>query len=203
MIEKAWGRPIDALETLSVRRPVEDPLLRSAMHIRSSLVVSNNAVTVHKDRLHALTRSGHVPAFYDLDRITSSAVALRVAQAESRTALQAISHVIEAREASVTADRAPALRLAQAAVARSAHAPRALGQPANQPAPSADVGRCRPDGGLDRAPTVTGYSASSSRWASPNREPTARANSSTVSSTRRPSAIRCSTTASPSRCPSA
>ncbi|MEU0112824.1 hypothetical protein ABZ137_03625 [Streptomyces bobili] len=106
------------------------------MHIRSSLVVSNNAVAVHQDRLHALTRSGHVPAFYDLDRITSSAIALRVAQAESRTALQAISHVIEAREASVTADRAPALRLAQAAVAPL----RALGQPPDQPAPSATVG---------------------------------------------------------------
>ncbi|MDX3775970.1 hypothetical protein [Streptomyces europaeiscabiei] len=105
MIEKAWGRPIDALETLAVRRPVEDSLLRSAMHIRSSLVVSNNAVAVHQDRLHALTRSGHVPAFYGLDRITSSAVALRVAQAESRTALQAINHVIEAREASVTGHR--------------------------------------------------------------------------------------------------
>ncbi|MFD7052678.1 hypothetical protein ACFWBS_04725 [Streptomyces mirabilis] len=140
MIEKAWSRPIDALETLAVRGPVEDPLLRSAMHIRSSLVISNNAVAVHQDRLHALTRSGHVPALYDLDRITSSAVALRVAQAESRTALQAISHVVGAREASVTADRAPALRLAQTAAARSAHAPRALGQPPDQPALSAAVG---------------------------------------------------------------
>ncbi|MEU9155717.1 hypothetical protein AB0D59_35500 [Streptomyces sp. NPDC048417] len=140
MIEKAWGRPIDVLETLAVRRPVEDPLLRSAMHIRSSLVVSNNAVAVHQDRLHALTRPGHVPAFYDQERITSSAVDLRVAQAESRTALQAISHVIEARDAAVTADRAPALRLAQAAVARSAHAPRDLGQPPDQPAPSTAVG---------------------------------------------------------------
>ncbi|MFB7109158.1 hypothetical protein [Streptomyces sp. NPDC056291] len=140
VIEKAWGRPIDVLETLAVRRPVEDPLLRSAMHIRSSLVVSINAVAVHQDRLHALTRPGHVPAFYDLERITNSAMDLRVAQAESRTALQAISHVIEAREAAVTADQAPSLRLAQAAVARSAHAPRALGQPPDQPAPSAVVG---------------------------------------------------------------
>ncbi|WP_328509580.1 hypothetical protein OG981_19040 [Streptomyces mirabilis] len=139
MIEKAWGRPIDALETLAVRRPVEDPLLRSAMHIRSGLVVSNNAVAVHQDRLHALTRSGHVPAFYDLDRITSSAVNLRVVLAESRTALQAISRVIEAREAAATADRTPAVRLAQAAVARSAHTPRTLGQPPDQPAPSATV----------------------------------------------------------------
>ncbi|MGW0885620.1 hypothetical protein [Streptomyces sp. NPDC002671] len=140
LIEKAWGRPIDVLETLAVRRPVEDPLLRSAMHIRSSLVVSNNAVAVHQDRLHALTRPGHVPAFYDLERITSSAVDLRVAQTESRIALQAISHVIEAREAAVTADQAPSLSLAQAAVARSAHAPRALGQPPDQPAQSAAVG---------------------------------------------------------------
>ena len=99
----------------------------------------NNAVAVHQDRLHALTRPGHEPAFYDLERITSSAVGLRVAQAESRTALQAISHVIEAREAAVTADRTPSLSLAQAAVARSAHAPRALGQPPDQPAPSAAV----------------------------------------------------------------
>ncbi|MGJ5804972.1 hypothetical protein ACSCB1_38635 [Streptomyces europaeiscabiei] len=140
MIEKAWGRPIDALETLAVRRPVEDPLLRSAMHIRSALVVSNNAVAVHQDRLHALTRSGHVPAFYDVERITNSATNLRVALAESRIALQAISHVIEAREVAATADRAPAVRLAQAAVARSAHAPRALGQPPDQPAPSAAAG---------------------------------------------------------------
>lgn len=140
MIEKAWGRPIDALESLAVRRPVEDPLLRSAMHIRSALVVSNNAVAVHQDRLHALTRSGHVPAFYDVERITNSAANLRVALAESRTALQAISHVVEAREAAATADRSPAVRLAQAAVARSAHAPRALGQPPDQPAPSAAAG---------------------------------------------------------------
>lgn len=140
LIENAWDRPIDALETLAVRRPAEDPLLRAAMHIRSVLVVSNNAVAVHQDRLQALTRSGRVPAFYDVERITSSAVNLRVALAESRTALQAISRVIKAREAATTADRTPAVRLAQAAVARSAHAPHALGQPPDQPAPSATVG---------------------------------------------------------------
>lgn len=140
MIEKAWGRPIEALESLAVRRPSDDPLLRSAMHIRSTLVITDNAVAVHHGRLHALTRPGHVPAFYDLERITSSAADLRVAQAESRTSLQAISHVIEAREAAATAVRAPAVRLAQAAVARSGHAPRVLGQSPDQPAPSAAVG---------------------------------------------------------------
>ncbi|MFD4944639.1 hypothetical protein ACFWNT_19425 [Streptomyces sp. NPDC058409] len=140
MIEKAWGRPIEALESLAVRRPSDDPLLRSAMHIRSALVITDNAVAVHQNRLHAHTRPGHVPAFYDLERITSSAADLRVAQAESRTSLQAISHVIEAREAAGTADRAPAVRLAQAAVARSGHAPHSLGQAPDQPAPSVAVG---------------------------------------------------------------
>ncbi|RPK48706.1 hypothetical protein EES39_09280 [Streptomyces sp. ADI92-24] len=140
MIEKACGRPIEALESLAVRRPSDDPLLRSVMHIRSALVVTDNAVAVHQDRLHALTRSGRVPAFYDLERITGSAAGLRVAQAESRTSLQAISHVIEAREAAATVDRPPAARLAQAAVARSGHAPRTLGQSPDQPAASAVSG---------------------------------------------------------------
>ena len=140
MIEKAWDHTIESLEALAVRRPSNDPLLRAAMHIRSTLIVTDNAVAVHQDRLHALTRPGHVPAFYDLERITSSAVDLRVAQAESRTALQAISHVVEAREAAVPAAPAPAVRLAQVAVARSGHAPRALGKAPAQPAASAAVG---------------------------------------------------------------
>lgn len=62
MIEKTWGRPIEALESFAVRSPSEDPLLRSVMHIRSSLVVTDNAVAVHQDRLHALSRPGRVPA---------------------------------------------------------------------------------------------------------------------------------------------
>ncbi|MFG2370507.1 hypothetical protein ACGFY9_03395 [Streptomyces sp. NPDC048504] len=140
MIEKAWGRPIEALESIAVRNPSEDPLLRSVMHIRSALIVTDNAVAVHQDRLHALTRSGHVPAFYELDRITNSAADLHVAQAESRTSLQAIRYVIEAREATATPDQAPAVRLTQAAVARSARVPRALGQSPDQPAPSTSVG---------------------------------------------------------------
>ncbi|WP_103510039.1 hypothetical protein [Streptomyces sp. SM13] len=140
MIEEAWNRPIDALESLAVRRPSDDPLLRSAMRIRSAMVITDSAATVHQDRLHSLTRPGHVPAFYDLERITSSAADLRVAKAESSTSLQAISHVIEAREAAATTNHAPALRLAQAAVARSGHAPHPLGQAPGQPAPAAAVG---------------------------------------------------------------
>src|SRR3954453_10346513 len=105
MIEKAWDRPIDALETLALQRPVQDPLLRAAMHIRTALVVSSNAAVVHQDRLHGMTGPGQVPAFYDLDRITRAAADLRVAQAESRARLQAIGHIIDAREAARPPDR--------------------------------------------------------------------------------------------------
>ncbi|WP_344447225.1 hypothetical protein, partial [Kitasatospora nipponensis] len=137
LIAAAWERPIEELEALAPHRPVDDPLLRSAMHIRSSLVISSNAIAVHQDRLHALTRPGHTPAFYDLERITDSASGLRIAHAESRTALQAISNVIEARKAATATAQSPAARLAQAAVTRSAHGRRPLGQPPGQPAPSA------------------------------------------------------------------
>ncbi|MBB5939977.1 hypothetical protein FHS42_007075 [Streptomyces zagrosensis] len=41
MIETAWGRPIDTLQFLAVRRPGDDPLLRSAMRTRSALVVTD------------------------------------------------------------------------------------------------------------------------------------------------------------------
>ncbi|MFI9273982.1 hypothetical protein ACIGXM_25225 [Kitasatospora sp. NPDC052896] len=140
LISAAWGRPIEELEALAPRRPVDDPLLRSAMRIRSSLVVLSTNIAVHQDRLHALTRPGHTPAFYDLERITDSASGLRVAHAESRTALQAIGYVIDARDAATAAGQPPAVRLAQAAVARSAHAPRPLGQPPGELAPLASSG---------------------------------------------------------------
>lgn len=140
MIETAWARPIEDLESLAVQHPVQDALLRSAMHIRSALVVSTNAAVVHQDRLQAMTRPGQEPAFYDQERITRAAVELRVAQAESQARLQAISHIIDAREAAQPPDRAPAIRLAQAAVARSVQAPRALGPSPGQPSASTPVG---------------------------------------------------------------
>lgn len=140
MIEKAWDGPIDALEALALQRPVQDPLLRSAMHIRSTLIVSSNAAVVHQDRLHAMTRPGQVPAFYDLERITKAAADLRVAQAESQARLQAIGSIIDAREAARPPDRAPAIRLAQTAVARSVQAPRAQGPSPGSLSTSAPVG---------------------------------------------------------------
>jgi hypothetical protein len=57
--------------------PGNDYVLRHTVERRcpvrgyDGFAVSNNAVAVHQDRLHALTRAGHVPAFYDLERITS------------------------------------------------------------------------------------------------------------------------------------
>ena len=124
MIEKAWGSTIEALESRAVHHPAEDLLLRATMHIRSSLIVSTNAVAAHRDRLHSLTRPDHVPAFYDEQQICSSAVDLRVALVESRTALQAIGHLLVAKSSTTTADQAPAIRLTEAAVARSAPASR-------------------------------------------------------------------------------
>ncbi|MEU3070526.1 hypothetical protein ABZ712_27095 [Streptomyces sp. NPDC006906] len=93
VIENAWGQPIEAFEVLGVRRPSDDPLLRCAMHTRTALAITDNAVTVYQARLHALTRHGYVPDFYELDRITEAAVSLRVAHAESRAYLQAIRRV--------------------------------------------------------------------------------------------------------------
>ncbi|WP_411076233.1 hypothetical protein [Streptomyces sp. cmx-4-7] len=150
MIEKAWGQPIEVLEVLAVRRPCEDPLLRSAMHTRTALVISDNSVAVHKDRLHAMTRPGYVPAFYELDRLTDSAVDLRVAHSESHAYLQAIRRVVEAREAAAPAARAPVDRLTQAAVARSGRTSSAPGQVPDPPAPSAVVGPPAPGAGPRR-----------------------------------------------------
>ncbi|WP_093801757.1 hypothetical protein [Streptomyces sp. Wb2n-11] len=150
MIEKAWGQPIEVLEVLAVRHPCEDPLLRAAMHTRTALAVTDNSVTVHQDRLHALSQPGYVPAFYELDRITDSAADLRVAHTESRTYLQAIRRVVEAREAAAPAGRAPAVRLTQVAVARSGHAPHAPGQVPDPSVPSAVVGPSAPAAGPRR-----------------------------------------------------
>jgi hypothetical protein len=67
-------------------------------------------------------------------------VSLQVAQAESQARLQAIGSIIDAREAARPPDRAPAIRLAQAAVARSVQAPRAPGPSPGQPSASAPLG---------------------------------------------------------------
>ncbi|MEU8927810.1 hypothetical protein AB0D10_44090 [Kitasatospora sp. NPDC048545] len=134
MIEQAWKRPIAELEEAAPRLPVEDAMLRAAMHRRSHLVIVSNSIAAHQDRLHALTRPGHVPAFYDLDRITVSASALRTAYAESNTAVQMIRHIIDARELALTSEGGPDAERVRAATARTSQTPRPLGLPADQPA---------------------------------------------------------------------
>ncbi|MFJ5875324.1 hypothetical protein ACIQD1_11455 [Streptomyces sp. NPDC093088] len=150
MIQKAWGQPIEVLEALAVRRPYEDLLLRTAMHTRMAMAITDSALTTHQNRLHALSRPGHVPTFYEEEQITTSAVSLRVAHTESRAHLETIRRVVEAREAAVPAARAPADRLAQAAVARSGRAPNAPSQVPTPPAPSAAVGPPAPATGPRR-----------------------------------------------------
>lgn len=123
------------------------------MHTRAALAITDSAVTVHQDRLHALSRHGYVPDFYELDRITETAVKLRVAHAESRAYLQAIRRVVEAQEAAAPEVEAPAVRLAQAAVARSGQTRHAPGARAR----TVLSGGCRRAvGGHNRPPTLNG-----------------------------------------------
>ncbi|MBT3160148.1 hypothetical protein KQH42_28165 [Streptomyces sp. CHA1] len=151
MIEKAWGQPIEILEALAVRRPIEDPLLRSAMSAHAGLAITENSVSAHHKRLHALTRPGYVPTFYELPQITSSAADLRLAHAEGRTQLQAIRRLVEAREGTMPPDQSPAARQAQAAVARSGHAPQSPAQVVpDQPSPAAAAGPPAPAAGPRR-----------------------------------------------------
>ncbi|MFC9329055.1 hypothetical protein [Kitasatospora sp. NPDC057015] len=180
MIEKAWGLPMAELEKATVRRSVEDPLLDAAMQTRRHLVVVCNAVAVHQARLHALSRPGHTPAFYDLDRITDTASALRTAYAESNTALQAIRHVISAREA-------PSRARSSRRSGPGCHGPPRSDSPPVGPAhcPSRTVGgsESRIVGGGESTVAAT-QSAAWSPQMPGSVAPTVRANSSKVSSTR-------------------
>ncbi|MFB8171455.1 sigma factor-like helix-turn-helix DNA-binding protein [Kitasatospora purpeofusca] len=180
LIQNAWDRPIAELEKAAIRRPVDDPLLHAAMHTRSHLTVISHAVAVHQDRLHALTRPGHVPAFHDLDRITETASALRTAYAESNTALTAIRDLVDAREHTLKAEGGRDAERVRAATARTAPS-RPLGLIAHRPAQAASVAGSPAPVSRRQA---TGQSATGP-WQSPeSAAPTARASSSSVSSTR-------------------
>ncbi|MFE7623045.1 hypothetical protein [Streptomyces sp. NPDC057509] len=137
MIEKAWGRPVEELEPLAQQRPCADPLLRSVMRIRSSLVSTDLVASADQDRLRALTRTDQSQGWHDLERIARIASDLRFARVEHNMSLRAISYVIEAREAAAPRDNAPAARRAQAAVARSGQATAPPGPMPASPAPSA------------------------------------------------------------------
>ncbi|WP_369180311.1 hypothetical protein [Streptomyces mutabilis] len=81
-----------------------------------------------------------MPDFYELDRITETAVSLRVALAESRAYLQAIRRVVEAREGAAPEVETPKGRLTQASVAPSGqtrHSPGTVPEPSS---PAAVIG---------------------------------------------------------------
>ena len=136
LIEQEWGRPIAALEERAVNRPAEDPLLQAVMRIRA-VVVADSEINIRMEQLHGFTRPGTAPAYFDLERITEAAVKHQVVRAESRTALQAVVFVIDARKTAAKAADDPGLRRVRAAVSRSEHVPRRLGLPPDQPAPPA------------------------------------------------------------------
>lgn len=117
MITTAWERPMAELEATAAHRPVEDALLRSVMRARQALIHADTTARAHQDRLHALTRPGVIASF-DLDRITTSANALRVATAEADMAMRAITYLVDSRELADQAGRVSPGRV-QAAVARS------------------------------------------------------------------------------------
>ncbi|WP_405466700.1 hypothetical protein OG783_28825 [Streptomyces jietaisiensis] len=117
MITTAWERPMAELEATAAQRPVEDALLRSVMRARQALIHADTTARAHQDRLHALTSPGVIASF-DLDRITTSANALRVATAEADMAMRAITYLVDSRELADQAGRVSPGRV-QAAVARS------------------------------------------------------------------------------------
>jgi hypothetical protein len=117
LITTAWERPMAELEATAAQRPVEDALLRSVMRARQALIHADTTARAHQDRLHALTSPGVIASF-DLDRITTSANALRVATAEADMAMRAITYLVDSRELADQAGRVSPGRV-QAAVARS------------------------------------------------------------------------------------
>ncbi|GAQ59476.1 hypothetical protein [Streptomyces acidiscabies] len=118
MITTAWGQPISTLEATAIHHPDKDPLLRSVLHIRQTLASAYRTVYTHQEHLHTLTGSDVITSRYDLDRITASATALRVASTEAETATRAIEHLIHSRELADQARRTRAERR-QAAATRT------------------------------------------------------------------------------------
>ncbi|WP_197358733.1 hypothetical protein, partial [Streptomyces clavuligerus] len=50
----------------------------------------------HQERVHHLTRPGHVPVLHELDAITSAATQLHIAHAEANARVRALCAVIDA-----------------------------------------------------------------------------------------------------------
>ncbi|WP_246150552.1 hypothetical protein [Streptomyces qinzhouensis] len=96
VIEAAWQRPVDTLQTFLREGRTTDPTLLTVLRIRQSLVFSDAEITSQQERLHHLTRPGHVPLLHELDAVTSTAAQLRTAHAEAHARVRALCAVIDA-----------------------------------------------------------------------------------------------------------
>ncbi|MGW1279320.1 hypothetical protein ACWD4V_20560 [Streptomyces tsukubensis] len=98
VIEAAWPRPADTLQTHLREGRTTDPTLLTVLRIRQSLVFSDAEISSQQERLHHLTRPGHVPLLHELDAVTSAATQLRTAHAEAHAhaRVRAICAVIDA-----------------------------------------------------------------------------------------------------------
>ncbi|MGW1281738.1 hypothetical protein ACWD4V_32900 [Streptomyces tsukubensis] len=105
VIEAAWRRPVDTLQTLRHEGRTTDPTLLTVLRIRQSLVFSDAEISSQQERLHHLTRPGHVPLLHELDAVTSAAAQLRTAHAEAHARVRALCAVIDAHPEHRLADQ--------------------------------------------------------------------------------------------------
>lgn len=105
VIKAAWQRPVDALQTLRREGRTTDPTLLTVLRIRQGLLFSDTEITSQQERLHHLTRPGHVPLLHELDSVTSAAAQLRTAHAEAHARVRAICAVIDVHPENRLADQ--------------------------------------------------------------------------------------------------
>ncbi|REK86925.1 hypothetical protein DY245_29375 [Streptomyces inhibens] len=96
MIRAAWGHPVDELYDYLREGSAHDPALVAVLRIRTALVIDDSDVAVRRERIHSLTRKGHVPLHHDLQQLGSSSAELRQAHAANHARLHAIRSVIDA-----------------------------------------------------------------------------------------------------------
>ncbi|MEU3597179.1 hypothetical protein ABZ714_00350 [Streptomyces sp. NPDC006798] len=96
IIEAAWQRPVDTLQTLRREGHTTDPALLTVLRIRQSIVFADSEISGNQERVHHLTRPGHVPVLHELDAITSAATQLHIAHAEANARVRALCAVIDA-----------------------------------------------------------------------------------------------------------
>lgn len=96
MIYAAWGHSVDELSDYLREGRVQDPALVAVLRIRGALVIDDSDVSAHQQRLHRLTRPGHVSFFHELNQVGAASSELLSTRAGSQARLHAIRSVIEA-----------------------------------------------------------------------------------------------------------